>query len=101
MRIAIAAATTVLMTAAPAPAATLTTPIVYDIEPLLERQHPFPGTYATPSRDTGARPNLPSRAIGKAGRNGKKPEVPDGDGDAAAEATPPARSTLDTDRPDR
>lgn len=37
---------------------------IYDFDRFLEEKHPFPGTYATPSRPTGKRPHLPSREVG-------------------------------------
>lgn len=38
---------------------------LYDFDRFLDEKHPFPGTYATPSRDSATRPNLPSRPVGE------------------------------------
>lgn len=72
---------------------------LYDFDRFLDEEHPFPGTYATPSRDSAARPHLPSRPIGEGG--GKNREAPSGHGDDAEATRQQARSTLDTPRPDR
>lgn len=48
---------------------------VYDFDRFLDEKHPFPGTYATPSRTTGKRPGLPRRDVGPDGEPGTAPQA--------------------------
>lgn len=64
MRMPAVATATALMAAISASGAAASAGDTYDMERFLEEKHPFPGTYATPSRESGKRPNLPSREVG-------------------------------------
>lgn len=71
---------------------------LYDFDRFLDEKHPFPGTYATPSRNSAARPNLPSRTVGTGGGNGETREAPSGGGGSAEATRHQAWRALDTPR---